>query len=198
MFPSLPGFARDFFLCYSDSMKNIKPTIIFFVRGPVPQQDEYEAIAEFEALGLRVRLLNAQWATEDAGIEAADGYEGAVPPHYKKYVEHLEFLASQPVVEPVKSMEYVEVDMNALMNPLDRAISDIPVLDNPSEATLAQAQEILQNVDEAKPVDVADPVVEPAKDEVKEPVVVVKKTTRGKPRKSLEDYQAEIDAKKAE
>lgn len=58
---------------------------------------------------LRVGMRNAQWATQDAGIEEADGYRGAVPDHYKAYVEHLEYLASQPPVqEPEKTIELVD------------------------------------------------------------------------------------------
>ena len=181
-------------------MKTIKPTILFFVWGPVPSAEDYEEVAALEEQGVRVKMRNAQWATPDAGIEEADGYRGAVPDHYKAYVEHLEYLASQPPVqEPEKTIELVDLISGGfvdIQNPLERAMADIPTgfvdIQNPLEramadiptgfvdvasVTAAQAKELL---DVAAPAPVVETVV--AVEPTPEPVVVVKKKM-GRPRK---------------
>ena len=103
--------------------------------------------------------------------EEADGYRGAVPDHYKAYVKHLEYLASQPPVqEPEKTIELVDLTSGGfvdIQNPLKRAMADIPTgFVDAASVTAAQAKELL------------DVAVEPTP----EPVVVVKKKM-GRPRK---------------
>ena len=166
--PVLPGFSFCDIVFY---MKTIQPTILFFVWGPVPSAEDYEEVAALEEQGVRVKMRNAQWATPDAGIEEADGYRGAVPDHYKAYVEHLEYLASQPPVqEPEKTIELVDLISGGfvdIQNPLERAMADIPTgFVDVASVTAAQAKELL------------DVAVEPTP----EPVVVVKKKM-GRPRK---------------
>ena len=165
-------------------MKTIKPTILFFVWGPVPSAEDYEEVAALEEQGVRVKMRNAQWATPDAGIEEADGYRGAVPDHYKKYAEHLEFLASQPPVqEPEKTIELVDLIAGGfvdIQNPLERAMADIPTgFVDVAAVTAAQAKEMLA---EPAPVVAVEDAQVAAADPVVEPVVVVKKKI-GRPRK---------------
>ena len=163
-------------------MKTIQPTILFFVWGPVPSAEDYEEVAALEEQGVRVKMRNAQWATPDAGIEEADGYRGAVPDHYKAYVEQLEYLASQPLVqEPEKTIELVDLISGGfvdIQNPFERAMADIPTeFVDVASVTAAQAKELL---DVAAPAPVVEMVV--AVEPAPEPVVVVKKKT-GRPRK---------------
>ena len=166
-------------------MKTIQPTILFFVWGPVPSAEDYEEVAALEEQGVRVKMRNAQWATPDAGIEEADGYRGAVPDHYKAYVEHLEYLASQPQIkEPEKTIELVDLISGGfvdIQNPLERAMADIPTgFVDVAAVTAAQANELL---DAAAPAPVVETVV--AVEPTPKPMVVVKKKI-GRPRKQAD------------
>lgn len=79
--------------------KSVRPkTILFFLAGSQPSDEEQEAIAELRSSGDKVMLRNAAFVDPLANLEAFDAVAGEVPKVYARAAEAKE-RAGEPETE---------------------------------------------------------------------------------------------------